>query len=50
MGIRYLIVGSGLSGTAALIGTDTKRPGFYRDSKDKDLGKSTLVVGVKYTF
>ena len=42
--------GSGLSGTAALIGTDTKRPGFYRDSKDKDLGKSTLVVGVKYTF
>ena len=42
--------GSGLSGTAALIGTDTKRPGFYRDSKNKDLGKSTLVVGVKYTF
>lgn len=42
--------GSGLSGTAALIGTDTKRPGFYRDSKGKDLGKSTLVVGVKYTF
>ena len=42
--------GSGLSGTAALIGTDTKRPGFYRDSKNKDLGKSTLVVGVKYSF
>ena len=42
--------GSGLSGTAALIGTDTKRPGFYRDSKNKDLGKSALVVGVKYTF
>ena len=42
--------GSGLSGTAALIGTDTKRPGFYRDSKDKDLGKSTLVVGVTYPF
>ena len=42
--------GSGLSGTAALIGTDTKRPGFYRDSKNKDLGKSTLVVGLKYTF
>ena len=42
--------GSGLSGTAALIGTDTKRPGFYRDSKNKDLGKSTLVVGLKYSF
>lgn len=42
--------GNGLSGTAALIGTDTKRPGFYRDSKNKDLGKSTLVVGLKYSF
>jgi uncharacterized protein (TIGR02001 family) len=42
--------GSGVSGTAALIGTDTKRPGFYRDSKNKDLGKSTLVVGLKYSF
>lgn len=42
--------GDGLSGTAALIGTDTKRPGFYRDSKNKDLGKSTLVVGLKYSF
>ena len=42
--------GNGFSGTAALIGTDTKRPGFYRDSKNKDLGKSTLVVGLKYSF
>ena len=42
--------GSGLSGTAALIGTDTKRPGFYRDVNNKDLGKSTVVIGVKYTF
>ena len=42
--------GSGLSGTAALIGTDTKRPGFYRDFKNKDLGKSTIVVGAKYSF
>ena len=42
--------GGGLTGTAALIGTDTKRPGFYRDSKNKDLGKSTLVVGLKYSF
>ena len=42
--------GNGFSGTAALIGTDTKKAGFYRDSKNKDLGKSTLVVGVKYSF
>lgn len=42
--------GNGFSASAALIGTDTKRPGFYRDSKNKDLGKSTLVAGVKYTF
>ena len=42
--------GNGLSGTAALIGTDTKRPGFYTDSKGNDLGKTGLVVGVKYAF
>lgn len=36
--------------SAALIGTDTKKGGFYRDSKNKDLGKSTLVVGLKYSF
>ena len=44
--------GDGLTGTAALIGTNTKKgPGtFYRDFNGKDLGKSTLVVGVKYSF
>lgn len=42
--------GNGLVGTAAAIGTNTKKGGFYRDSNLKDLGKSTLVVGVKYTF
>ena len=44
--------GGGLSGTAALVGTDTKKGAgnFYRDFNGKDLGKSTVVVGVKYTF
>ncbi len=44
--------GNGLSGTAALIGTSTKNGAgtFYRDSKNKDLGKGTLVVGLKYSF
>ena len=42
--------GNGLVGTAAAIGTNTKKGGFYRDSNLRDLGKSTLVVGVKYTF
>lgn len=42
--------GNGLSGTAALVGTDTKTAGFYRDSNNKDLGKGTLVVGLKYSF
>ena len=44
--------GKGFSATGALIGTTTKKgPGtFYRDANGKDLGKSTLVVGVKYSF
>ncbi len=42
--------GGGITGTAALVGTDTKKPGFYRDSNNKDLGKATLLVGVKYSF
>ena len=44
--------GNGFSGTAAVIGTNTKSGAgtFYRDFKNKDLGKSTLVVGVKYSF
>ena len=44
--------GSGLSATGALVGTDTKKGGFYREGfgQNRDLGKSTLVVGVKYSF
>jgi uncharacterized protein (TIGR02001 family) len=44
--------GNGFSGTAALIGTNTKKGAgtFYRDFNNKDLGKSTLVLGVKYSF
>lgn len=44
--------GGGLSGTAALIGTNTKQGvgTFYRDNAGNNLGKGTLVVGVKYSF
>jgi uncharacterized protein (TIGR02001 family) len=42
--------GNGLTASVALIGTDAKKPGFYRDTKNKDLGKSTLVAGLKYSF
>ena len=44
--------GSGLSATGALIGTNTSKGAgsFYRDSNNKDLGKSALVVGLKYSF
>ena len=42
--------GNGLALSGALIGTDAKNGGFYRDTNNKDLGKSTLVVGVKYSF
>lgn len=44
--------GNSITGTAALIGTDAKNGAgtFYRDFNNKDLGKSTLVVGVKYSF
>ncbi len=44
--------GNGFSGTAAVIGTNTKSGAgtFYRDNTGKDIGKSTLVVGVKYSF
>ncbi|MBC7650088.1 MAG: hypothetical protein H7197_13405, partial [Vitreoscilla sp.] len=34
--------GNGFSGSAALIGTNTRKPGFYRDSNGKDLGRSNL--------
>ena len=44
--------GNGLSATGALIGTNTSKGAgtFYRDSNNKDLGKSTVVVGLKYSF
>ena len=44
--------GGGVSATGSLIGTNTKKGSaeFYSDSNNKDLGKTTLVVGVKYSF
>ena len=45
-------LGNGLVVSAAAIGTNTKKGAaeFYSDSNNKDLGKSTLVVGLKYNF
>lgn len=42
--------GGGFSASGALIGTNTKQPGLYTDANNKNLGKSTLVVGLKYSF
>ncbi len=42
-------MGNGLIISAAAIGTDASKT-FYTDSNGKFLGKSTLVVGVKYNF
>lgn len=42
--------GNGAVLSAALIGTDAKKGGFYRDLRGNDIGKSTLVVGLKYNF
>ena len=41
--------GNGLVVSAAAIGTDAEKA-FYTDSKSRFLGKSTLVVGLKYSF
>lgn len=41
--------GNGLTVTGAFIGTDAKKS-FYTDTKGRFLGKSQLVVGVKYSF
>ena len=41
-------LGNGLSGSAAVIGTNAKN-GAYAFNGNQ-LGKSSLVVGVKYTF
>jgi uncharacterized protein (TIGR02001 family) len=45
-------LGNGLVASAAAIGTNTKTGTgtAYRDNNGKDLGKSTLVVGLKYNF
>lgn len=42
--------GNGVVVNAAVIGTDTKKGGFYRDLNGRELGKSTVVVGLKYNF
>lgn len=42
--------GNGLVATASAIGTNAEKGGFYRDTNGKDIGKSTLVVGLKYSF
>ena len=42
-------LGNGLAATAALIGTNAKA-GAYVSPAGKDLGKATVVVGLKYTF
>lgn len=44
--------GSGIVVSATAIGTNTDKGvgTFYRDLNGKDLGKSTVVLGLKYTF
>ena len=42
--------GNGVVVSASAIGTDTKKGGFYRDLNGRELGKSTVVVGLKYNF
>ena len=41
--------GNGVSVTVAAMGTNADKP-FYTDTKNKFLGDSTLVLGVKYSF
>ena len=41
--------GKGISASAALLGTDAKS-GVYVSPSGKNLGRSTVVLGVKYTF
>jgi hypothetical protein len=47
-------LGNGLSATAAIIGTNAKTGAYYYGSNsaaaDKQLGKTGLVVGIKYAF
>ena len=42
-------LGNGLTVNGAVIGTDAKKS-FYTDTKGRFLGKSQLVVGLKYSF
>jgi len=41
--------GSGLTGTVAAMSTDAKE-NFYTDANGRFLGKSVVLVGVKYSF
>ncbi|RYF35849.1 MAG: hypothetical protein EOO21_03315 [Comamonadaceae bacterium] len=41
--------GTGLSATAAVVGSDAKRA-FYTDTAGRYIGNSTVVLGVKYSF
>lgn len=43
-------LGGGLSASAALIGTDAEKGAYVYAPKDKQLGKSGVVVGLKYAF
>ena len=43
-------LGNGLSASAALIGTDAEKDSYVYSPTNKQLGKSTVVLGLKYTF
>lgn len=43
-------LGNGLVASAAAIGTNAKRGGFYTDLNNKFIANSTVVVGLKYSF
>jgi uncharacterized protein (TIGR02001 family) len=43
-------MGNGLSLTAAIVGTDTKDPFYQSAANGKNLGKTGLVLGAKYSF
>lgn len=43
-------MGSGLTLTGAIVGTDTKDPFYQSPANGKNLGKTGLVLGAKYSF
>jgi len=43
-------MGNGLSLSAAVVGTDTKDPFYQSGANGKNLGKTGLVLGAKYSF